>query len=126
MNAKLFCLLGNDEVLSYEDTCSFTCNTGYELSGSNTRTCQSNGSWSGSDVVCSNIKSFDIIIGVVLGSLFILLILVILICGIMRLKNRGKHQLRSTAVYGKGIHIVCKYAKIHVVVILSGDFTIFR
>ena len=39
--------------MGYEgDTCSFTCNTGYELTGSNTRTCQSNGSWSGSDDVC--------------------------------------------------------------------------
>ena len=34
------------------DTCSFTCNTGYELIGSDTRTCQSDGSWSGSDSVC--------------------------------------------------------------------------
>ena len=107
MNGELFCLLGNDGVPSYEDTCSFTCNTGYELTGSDTRTCQSDGSWSGSDVVCS----FDIIIGAVLGSIFILLILVILMCGIMWLKNRGKHQLHSTAVYGKGIHIACKYAK---------------
>ena len=39
--------------VGYErDTCSFTCNTGYELTGSDTRTCQSNGSWSGSDDVC--------------------------------------------------------------------------
>ena len=34
------------------DTCSFTCNTGYELTGSDTRMCQSNGNWSGSDGVC--------------------------------------------------------------------------
>ena len=34
------------------DTCSFTCNTGYELTGSDTRTCLSNGNWSGSDDVC--------------------------------------------------------------------------
>ena len=35
--------------MGYEgDTCSFTCNTGYNLIGSDTRTCQSNGSWSGS------------------------------------------------------------------------------
>ena len=52
MNGKLFCLLGNDEVLSYEDTCNFTCNTGYELTGNDTRICQSDGRWSGSDVVC--------------------------------------------------------------------------
>ena len=36
----------------YEDTCSFTCNTGYELTGSDTRTCQSDGSWSGRESTC--------------------------------------------------------------------------
>ena len=36
----------------YEDTCSFTCDYGYELTGSDTRTCQSNGSWSGDETVC--------------------------------------------------------------------------
>ena len=46
------CSLGDDGVPSYEDTCSFTCNTGYELTGSDTRTCQSNETWSGSDVLC--------------------------------------------------------------------------
>jgi len=39
--------------VGYEgDTCSFTCNTGYELSGNDTRTCQSDGSWSGSEIMC--------------------------------------------------------------------------
>ena len=39
--------------VGYEgDTCSFTCNTGYELTGSDTRTCQSNGSWSGNIATC--------------------------------------------------------------------------
>ena len=52
----------NGEILScssgrvgvgYEgDNCSFTCNTGYELTGSETRTCQSDRSWSGDDDVC--------------------------------------------------------------------------
>ena len=51
-NETITCSLGDDEVPSYEDTCSFTCNTGYELTGSDSRTCQSNGSWSGSDDVC--------------------------------------------------------------------------
>ena len=46
------CSLGDDGVPSYEDTCSYTCNTGYELTGSDTRTCQNDGSWSGSDVAC--------------------------------------------------------------------------
>ena len=44
------CSLGDDGMSSYEDTCSFTCNTGYELTGSTERTCQSDGSWSGSPV----------------------------------------------------------------------------
>ena len=51
-NGMINCSLGDDEVPSYEDTCSYTCNTGHELSASNTRTCQSNGSWSGSYTVC--------------------------------------------------------------------------
>ena len=49
----------NSATIGYEgDTCSFTCNTGYELTGSDTRTCHSNGSWSGSDDVCRRSKFF--------------------------------------------------------------------
>ena len=55
-NGTINCSLGDDEVPSYEDTCNFTCDTGYELTGSDTRTCQSDESWSGSDVVCSRGK----------------------------------------------------------------------
>ena len=52
-NGIIICSLGDDGVPSYEDTCSFTCNTGfYELTGSDTRTCQSDGSWSESPVSC--------------------------------------------------------------------------
>ena len=51
-NGKLNCTLGDDGVPSYEDTCSFTCNAGYELTGSDTRTCQSDGSWSGTETLC--------------------------------------------------------------------------
>ena len=46
------CRSGRVGVGYEEDTCSFTCNTGYELISTDTRTCQSNGSWSGSDNVC--------------------------------------------------------------------------
>ena len=46
------CSLGDDGVPSYENSCSFTCNTGYELTGSDTRTCKSDASWSGNDVIC--------------------------------------------------------------------------
>ena len=41
---------------SYEATCSVTCNTGYTLTGSDTRTCQSDGSWSGTDGICGRGK----------------------------------------------------------------------
>ena len=51
-NGMFTCSLGDDRITSYEDTCSFTCNTGYELTGSDTRTCQSDGSWSGTDDIC--------------------------------------------------------------------------
>ena len=56
VNGVINCSLGDDGVFSYEDICSFTCNTGYELTGSDTRTCQSNGNWSGSDVMCRRSK----------------------------------------------------------------------
>ena len=46
------CSLGDDGIPSYGDTCSFTCNTSYELTGSGTRTCQSGGRWSGIADVC--------------------------------------------------------------------------
>ena len=46
------CISGRVGVGYEGDTCNFTCNTGYELTGGDTRTCQSNGSWSGSDDVC--------------------------------------------------------------------------
>ena len=52
-NGMINCSLGNNGAPSYEDTCSFTCNTGYELTGSDTRTCQSDGSWSGIETDCN-------------------------------------------------------------------------
>ena len=39
---------------------SFTCNTGYEITGSDTRTCQSDGNWSGSSAMCERGISFAI------------------------------------------------------------------
>ena len=52
-NGTINCSLGDDGVHSYNDTCSFTCNTGHELTGSNTRTCRSDGSWSGDKAFCT-------------------------------------------------------------------------
>ena len=36
----------------YEDQCSFSCDPGYQLTGSSSRQCLLNRSWSGSDVTC--------------------------------------------------------------------------
>ena len=55
-NGMISCSLGDYGVASYEDTCSYTCNTGYELTGSNTRNCQSDGTWSGNDPTCGRGK----------------------------------------------------------------------
>ena len=35
------------------DTCTFSCNAGYELQGSNNGTCLANQSWSGGDPICA-------------------------------------------------------------------------
>ena len=51
-NGNVSCISGKVGVGYTGDTCSFTCNTGYELTGSDTRTCQNDGSWSGSDNFC--------------------------------------------------------------------------
>jgi len=45
----IFC---SEELPSEGDSCSFTCNDGFELSGDQTRTCQSDGTWSGSQPFC--------------------------------------------------------------------------
>jgi len=47
-NGIVFCT-GND----VGDTCTVTCDDGFELSGSETRTCQNDSMWSGTDATCS-------------------------------------------------------------------------
>ena len=49
-NGKINCSLGDD---GFRDTCSFTCNTGYDVIGSFTRICQINGTWNGIETNCS-------------------------------------------------------------------------
>jgi len=51
-NGVMTCSLGDDEVPTYGDTCTFTCNPGYEVTGSDSKACQSDGSWSGSETMC--------------------------------------------------------------------------
>ena len=51
MNGNLRCPNGATTGV-FEDTCTFSCNAGYELQGSNNGTCLANQRWSGGDPIC--------------------------------------------------------------------------
>ena len=52
-NGDIDCSLEDDGIPIEGDTCYFTCDEGFELSGGNLiRECQSDGSWSGSPPTC--------------------------------------------------------------------------
>ena len=51
-NGMVDCSLGDDGVPTEGDTCVYTCDDGYELSGDRVRECQSDGMWSGNDTTC--------------------------------------------------------------------------
>ena len=40
---------------TFGQTATYSCDTGYDLMGDNTRTCQSTGVWSGSEPTCQGI-----------------------------------------------------------------------
>ena len=51
---KILCDTTYTNGVGYEgDTCRFTCKTGYKFTGSDTRTCLSDSSWSGAKAVCT-------------------------------------------------------------------------
>jgi len=52
-NGIINCSLGNDGVPTYEDSCTIVCQPGYELIGTKNRTCKSDGSWSGTMILCT-------------------------------------------------------------------------
>lgn len=52
VNGQMTCSSGELGVGYEGDSCSFACDTGYNLTGSDTRSCQGNGSWNGTDTVC--------------------------------------------------------------------------
>jgi len=53
MNGMINCSMGDDGVLSYEDTCTVTCDTGYMVTGDDMRTCQSDGMFNGTEAICN-------------------------------------------------------------------------
>ena len=51
-NSSLQCPNGTTSGL-FEDTCTVTCDSGYELQGSDSRMCLADQSWSGGDPICA-------------------------------------------------------------------------
>jgi len=51
-NGKIDCSLKGDGDANPGDTCTFSCDGGYELQGSSVRTCRNSGVWSGTSAVC--------------------------------------------------------------------------
>ena len=47
--------------LTSGSTATYTCNTGYQLTGAQTRTCQSNGTWSGQAPTCTRMTILNMI-----------------------------------------------------------------
>ena len=53
----------NSSSYQYGNTISFTCNVGYTLQGSQVRTCQTNGEWTGTQPTCdSKLDSFYVVL----------------------------------------------------------------
>ena len=51
-NGDIDCSLGDDGEANPGETCTFTCDDGYQSAGSSIRTCQDDGNWSGTDTTC--------------------------------------------------------------------------
>ena len=57
-NGDVDCSLGDDGQPNPGDTCTFTCDDGFGLSGSASRTCMNDETWSGSTTSCSGASMF--------------------------------------------------------------------
>ena len=51
-NGRINCS-SNNQLLQYQDICTFQCNDGYELQGSEVRQCEASGEWNGSRTQCN-------------------------------------------------------------------------
>ena len=54
INGSISC--NSTDVSHYEDQCLFSCDPGYELTGSSSRQCLPNGLWSGQTVTCNILR----------------------------------------------------------------------
>ena len=53
-NGDIDCSLGDDGEANPGETCTFTCDGGFQLSGSASRTCRSTRDWSGTTTSCTS------------------------------------------------------------------------
>ena len=47
---------------TFGQTATYSCNTGYNLVGDSTRTCQATGEWSGSEPTCQGMLSTSVLV----------------------------------------------------------------
>ena len=60
-NGTMNCILRMVDAPVEGDTCSFTCDDGYELTGNAMRTCESSGNWSGDNVTCTRSMLYNVL-----------------------------------------------------------------
>ena len=58
-NGDIDCSLGDDGETNPGDTCTLTCDDGFDLGGSASRTCMDDETWSGSTTSCSGASMFE-------------------------------------------------------------------
>ena len=85
----------NVTMTTFESMAQYSCNEGFTLSGSQSRTCQADGTWSGADLMCRSpakqSNSSPVITGVVVGLLVAALIaLGIIVVIILRRRRQRK------------------------------------
>jgi len=51
-DGRVVCSLGVDGVPTEGDTCVYQCDDGYIVTGGDSRECQSDGTWTGSEITC--------------------------------------------------------------------------
>ena len=52
-NGTINCMFGDDGVASYQDTCLYTCNRGYQLTGNQLTICGIDGTWDNELITCT-------------------------------------------------------------------------
>jgi len=62
-NGDIDCSLEGDGEANPGDTCTFTCDDGYEINDSETRTCQNDGMWNDSEPTCDRSKILKYVTG---------------------------------------------------------------